>query len=147
MFHRESEKPMSDNHPTRDTTKCTDVAALGYASADMAPMLALVVATLALLISFPARAQEYRGAALAEPPGPIAPLPDGTRQRFVPQHFDAQGRYVPPHYEPSKKAYFRGYFAADEKVRQEQRKRGYKEPTPDYTTPFDPSKEKPMEGR
>ncbi len=54
---------------------------------------------------------------------------------------------MPPHYEATKKLPFRGYFAADAAQREKQRQHGYAEPTPDYTTPIDPSEDKPMEGR
>ncbi len=74
------------------------------------------------------------------------PLPDGTRQRYVGPHFDAQGRYVPPHYEGPKKLPFRGYFQADEVARAAQKQRGYAETPPDYTTP-DNTPDKKVEGR
>ena len=64
-------------------------------------------------------------------------VPDQTRKHFVPQHFTPQGVYVPPHYEARKPAPFRGYFADKEAQRQREKQTGYKEPTPNYTTPQD----------
>lgn len=79
-------------------------------------------------------------------PSPL-PSADGTRQHLVGPHIDAQGKYVPQHYEATKKIPFRGYFAADEQKRQAQKQHGYAEPIPDYTTPLDPNEMKPIEGR
>ncbi|MDA8248318.1 MAG: hypothetical protein M0Z28_04000 [Rhodospirillales bacterium] len=67
---------------------------------------------------------------------------------MVGPHFDAQGKYVPPHYEANKKKLpFRGHFAAQDKAQQAQKQHGYAEAPPDYTTQIDPNQEKPMEGR
>lgn len=90
-----------------------------------------------------AHAQNY-----ATPPA-TSPLPlnNGELQRWVGPHIDANGRYVPPHYETAnKKPPFRGYFL-DPAKRQPQRQHGYTEPAPDYTMPIDPSQMKPIEGR
>lgn len=117
------------------------------ASVDVGHLIVPAVFTLALLIAGSARAQDYPAAGSA---APLSSLPsfDGTRQRLVGPHFDAQGKYVPQHYEPAtKKLPFRGYFADQEKQRQAQKQHGYAEAPPDYTTPIDPSQEKPMEGR
>ncbi len=79
-------------------------------------------------------------------PGSPVPLPDGTRQRYVGPHFDAQGRYVPQHYETAtKKLPFRGYYRDDAAARAAQQ-HGYDEPAPDYSTP-DTTPDKPIEGR
>jgi hypothetical protein len=95
-----------------------------------------------------ARAQGYDGLQRGVPQTSPLPLTNGTLQRYVGPHFDAQGRYVPPHYEQAnKKPRFRGYFAQDEQARDAQQQRGYKLPPPNYTTPIDPSQEKPIEGR
>ena len=121
--------------------------ACAKASADVGRMMLPLVVTLALVMPFSARAQDYPAPGSATNPSAVTSL-DGTRQRLVGPHFDAQGRYVPPHYESAnKKLPFRGYFAEQEKLRQAARQRGYAEPPPDYTTPIDPSQLKPMEGR
>lgn len=80
-------------------------------------------------------------------PPPVL-VPNGTRQRLVPQHFDQQGRFVPSHYESGKELRFRGYFAKDAKQREDEKQRGYALPPPDYgdTTP-PPMPEKKIEGR
>ena len=79
--------------------------------------------------------------------GTSLPSPDGTRQRWVGPHFDAEGKYVAPHYESAnKKPPFRGYFP-DQMKQQAQRQHGYAEPAPDYSMPVDPDQMKPMEGR
>lgn len=72
--------------------------------------------------------------------------PNGTRQRLVGPHFDAQGKFVPQHYEAAQKPKLHGYFADQEQKRQ-QHQPGYAEPTPNYTTPLDPGDLKPIEGR
>jgi len=75
------------------------------------------------------------------------PSNDGTLQRWVGPHFNAAGKYVPPHYElANKKPPFRGYFPTQMNQRAK-RQRGYTEPAPDYTTPVDPADLKPIEGR
>lgn len=100
-----------------------------------------------LLIAVSARAQDYPAAGSALPqPSPL-PSQDGTRQHLVGPHFDAQGKYVPQHYEATKALPFRGYFAADQAARDKQKQHGYAEPPADYTTPIDPDKLMPMEGR
>lgn len=118
------------------------------ASANVSRFVVLAAITLVLLIPAAAPAQDYRapvpGGAL--PPGPTVPLPDGTRQHYVGPHFDAQGRYVPPHYEGTKKLPFRGHYQADEEARAAQKQRGYAETPPDYTTP-NTTPDKTMEGR
>lgn len=78
---------------------------------------------------------------------PSTTLPkSGTRQKFVPQHFDKNGAYVAPHYEPErKKLPFRGYFAKDEKARKGGAS-GYTLPAPDYAAPADTEFKRP-EGR
>lgn len=74
------------------------------------------------------------------------PLPDQSRQHYVPQHFDHNGQFIPPHFETTKPPAFRGYFADKQAERARDKDHGYKEPTPDYTTvPSDDDKH--MEGR
>ena len=109
--------------------------AICKASATQRPKLALLAGTLAFLIGGSAFAQD-------------ATLRPSTqsRQRYVPQHFSRNGEYVPPHYETPGKAPFRGHFADKEAKRQSAKNRGYKEPTPDYSTGSS-SNEKPMEGK
>ena len=118
------------------------------AGANVSRFAVLTLIALALLIPAVAPAQDYRapgpGDALAT--GSTMPLPDGTRQHYVGPHFDAQGRYVPPHYEATKKLPFRGYYQADEAARAAQKQRGYAETPPDYTTP-DNRPDKTVEGR
>lgn len=116
--------------------------------------VALAALTLALLMAGGARAQDnpvptYQAPAHALPQESPIPALNGDKQHYVSGHFDAQGKYVAPHYESGKLLPFRGYFAADDLKRQQQRQqqRGYAEPQMDYTTPIDPSKLKPMEGR
>jgi hypothetical protein len=124
-------------------------------------MGALLAGTLALVMHAAARAQEDDDAGMARPktqapalylPAPAPPMsslaaPSGQRQHYVAQHFDAQGKFVPPHYEAVKPSKFRGYYAADEQKRAKQRQHGYKEPTPDYTTQYEDTRAKPIEGR
>lgn len=110
-------------------------------------MILPLLVTLALVIPLSARAQDYPAPGSATNPSAVPSL-NGTRQRLVGPHFDAQGRYVPPHYEAAtKKLPFRGHFAAQQKQRDAARQRGYAEAPPDYTTPIDPSQLKPIEGR
>jgi hypothetical protein len=101
-------------------------------SAAWRPRLALLAATLALLIGGAAHAQDAAAPPLQAPLPP--PLPDQSRQHYVPQHFDRNGVYVPPHYEAPKPTQFRGYFADKEAQRQREKQHGYQEPTPNYTT-------------
>lgn len=125
-----------------------DAGAPLKASANVSRFVVAAAITLVLLIPAFAPAQDYRapvpGGAL--PTGTTVPLPDGTRQHYVGPHFDAQGRYVPPHYEGPKKPPFRGYYQADEVARAAQKQHGYAETPPDYTTP-NTTPDKPMEGR
>ena len=111
------------------------------AGVNVACGLALAACALAVLIAVSAHAQDNPAA------GPTVPAPDGTRQHLVPSHFDAQGKYVPQHYETTKPLHFRGYFAADAQKRAADKQHGYQEPAPQYTTPIDPSTLQPMEGR
>lgn len=116
---------------------CGPAAAPCEASANVSAPVILATVTLVLLIAASARAQDYRTPALgaAPPSGTVLPLPNGTRQHYVGPHFDAKGRYVPPHYEATKQLPFRGYYSADEAAREAQKQHGYTEPPPDYTTP------------
>lgn len=94
--------------------------------------LALLAATLAVLIAAAPGARQ----ASAQQAAPGAPtLQDQSRKRYVPQHFDRNGQYVPPHYEAPKKAPFRGHFADKEQARARANQRGYRLPMPDYATP------------
>ena len=124
-------------------------AAIAFkASANVSRFVVPAAITLVLLIPAVAPAQDYRAPVPggAQPPGSMLPLPDGTRQHYVGPHFDAQGRYVPPHYEGTKKLPFRGYYQADEVARAAQKQHGYAETPPDYTTP-DTTPDKKVEGR
>jgi hypothetical protein len=91
--------------------------------------------TLAFLIASPAFAQDA---------GPL--MPDQSRQRYVPQHFDRNGQFVPPHFEAPKPPPFRGYFADKEAQRDRAKFHGYQEPAPDYTTAPPPDDQR-IEGR
>jgi len=95
----------------------------------------LLAATLALLIAGHAVAQDM----------PDQP-PTQSRQRYVPQHFDRNGVYVPPHFEAPKPPPFRGYFADKQAQRERDKDHGYKEPAPDYTTTPPPDDQR-IEGR
>lgn len=127
---------------------CARAAAPLKASANVSRFVVPAAITLVLLIPAAALAQDYRAPVPggAQPPGSTLPLPDGTRQHYVGPHFDAQGRYVPPHYETTKKLPFRGHYQADEVARTGQKQRGYAETPPDYTTP-DTTPDKKVEGR
>ena len=104
-----------------------------------------MAATLALVITVSAQAQDY----LAQPGASPSPLPTtpGERQHYVAGHFDTKGKFVPPHYEATKTLHFRGYYAADAQARLNQKQHGYKEPTPVYSMPEAPPIDKPVEGR
>lgn len=149
MLHRLTEKPTRIDLGAPRTGR--RIAARHKPSANVSRLVACAGATLVLLIAVPAPAQDYRAPAAAPPDadlpqGSTVPLPDGTRQHYVGPHFDAQGKYVPPHYEVPKPMQFRGYFPKDAAMREGQKQHGYDEPAPDYTTP-DTTPEKPMEGR
>jgi hypothetical protein len=121
-------------------------------SALAAALRGIAMISLTVLIAAPAFAQQPTG--LPDPAQPPlaapAPLvaPNGTRQRLVPQHFDAQGRFVPSHYEAPKTLRFRGHFEQDAKQRENEKQRGYALPVPDYgdATP-PPMRDKKIEGR
>jgi hypothetical protein len=98
-------------------------------------LLALAAATLAVLIAVPARAQQAAPPVYGQPAPDATPMPNQSRQRYVPQHIARDGQYVPPHYEAPKTMPFRGHFAAKEAARAHSKQRGYKEPAPAYTTP------------
>lgn len=76
-------------------------------------------------------------------PGPF--LPGQARQHYVPQHFTRDGKFVPGHFETTRRAPFQGHFADKEARRKGNALHGYHEPAPDYETP--PGPEKRMEGR
>jgi hypothetical protein len=128
------------------------IAQDGNASALAAVLRGVAAISLTVLIAAPAFAQQPTGfpnpaqQPLAAP-APLA-VPNGTRQRLVPQHFDAQGRFVPSHYEAPKTLRFRGHFAQDAQQRENEKQRGYALPVPDYGDPTPPPmRDKKIEGR
>jgi hypothetical protein len=110
------------------------------ASATRQPWLALLATTLAFLIGTPLLEPSARAQDIGNQPA------DQSLQRYVPQHFDRNGLYVPPHFETPKPPPFKGYFADKQAERERSKNHGYKEPAPDYTTTPPPDDQR-IEGR
>jgi hypothetical protein len=97
--------------------------------------LALLVASPVLLIALGVQAQDDPLPPAFDAPPQVYQQP-GIREHYVPQHFDATGKYVAPHYEAQKELRFRGYYDKDIEARRLQhQQKGYALPEQPDTTP------------